>query len=272
MTGDMGLIGTALKKRLEQQGNKCILGIDLRNGDDILYDIKDKKINADILFHLSANCKINKCIENPKWAFENVLGIHKILEFCRRNNIKKIVSFSSSRILNKERNPYTAAKIYMEELCKAYSVSYGIKYIIIRPSTVYAPFNDKTHRLIDIWIRATLNGDNLKIYGNPKTKTLDFTFIDDFVDGVMLTLKNEEWDKEYNISGGEEYNLNKLAKFIIKETHSKSKITIKPAESQQPQKINVDISEMKKIGYSPKVSLEEGVKETIKFYKEKNIR
>ena len=271
ITGHAGLIGTTLKKRLEAEGNKCVLKMDLREGYDICCDMPVSKYSADVMLHLASNCKINKCIDNPEWCYENVLGIHQALEFCRRNNIKKIVAFSSSRVLSKERNPYTASKIYLEELCKAYENCYGIKCIIIRPSTVYGPFNDKTHRLIDIWIRAALNGDNLKIYGDPKTKTLDFTYIDDFVDGVMLTL-NHSQTGEYNISGGEEFNLKELAEFIIKETKSKSKIIIEGKEIEQPQKVSLDMSNIKQLGYSPGTSLKEGVRKTIKFYKKKKLR
>lgn len=267
----MGLIGTALKKRLEDEGSKCVLKMDLRDGDDVCCDMPISKYSADVMFHLAANCKINKCIDNPEWGFENVLGIHQVLEFCRRNNIKKIVAFSSSRVLNDEKNPYTAAKIYLEELCKSYYNCYGIEYIIIRPSTVYGPFNDKTHRLVDIWIRAALNGDNLKIYGDPKTKTLDFTYVDDFVEGVMLVLEYGK-EREYNISGGEEFNLKELAEFIIKETDSKSEITIKGKETEQPQKVSLDISSIKELGYSPRISLKEGIKRTIKFYKKKKLQ
>lgn len=282
ITGQCGLIGSALKKRLDDEGNKCILEMDLKDDDDIYYNMPIEKYRANIMFHLASNCKINKCIDNPNWCFDNVMGIHNVLEFCRRNNIKKIVTFSSSRVLSPERNPYTAGKMYMEELCKSYFACYNIQYVIIRPSTVYGPFDDKTHRLIDIWIRNALNGDNLKIYGDPKTKTLDFTYIDDFIDGVMLILKDNQWNKSYNLSGGEEYNLKKLADLIIKETESPSmqsingqspsKIIIKPAEIQQPQKIRLNISEMKKIGYCPRVTLKEGVKRTIKFYKKHKLR
>lgn len=272
MTGSLGLIGTALKKRLEDEGSECAFGIDLRDGGNICYDMPTKGPSSDIMFHLMANCKINKCISDPDWAFENAIGIHETLEYCRRNNIKKIVAFSSSRVLSKERNPYTASKIYLEELCKAYYNCYGIEYIIVRPSTVYGPFDDETHRLVDLWIRAALNGDDLNIYGDPDIKTLDFTFIDDFVDGIMLILKNGTWNNEYNLSGGEEYNLKKLAEFIIKETKSKSKVVSSPAETQQPQKVNVGITEMKKIGYAPKVNLEDGIKKTIKFYVKNNLK
>jgi len=265
ITGHLGLIGSSLKKRLEDEGNKCVLKMDLRDGKDITYDLEGKKCNADIMFHLAARCKINKSISNPEWCFENVAAIHEVMEFCRKNNIKKVVAFSSSRILNKEVNPYTASKKYLEELCRTYYSCYGIEYIIIRPSTVYGPFDDKTHRLIDIWIKNALKDNDLVIYGNGK-KTLDFTYINDFIDGVMLTLKNG-MNKEYNISGNEEFNLKKLAEIIIKETNSKSKVILKTAEAEQPQKVHVDISKIKKLGYTPKVKLNDGIKKTIEFYK-----
>lgn len=274
ITGHCGLIGSSLKKRLEAEGHKCIFKMDLRDDGDICCDIPHDGCTADsdVMFHLASNCKINKCISDPGWGFQNVLGISEVLEFCRENDIPKIVTFSSSRVLSKERNPYTAGKIYMEELCKAYAACYNMEYIIIRPSAVYGPFDDKTHRLVDIWIRAALNDNDIKIYGDPKTKTLDFTFIDDFTDGIMLALKEDKWDTEYNISGEEESNLKDLAEFIINETRSNSNIIIKDKEIQQPQSVNINISKIKNIGYSPSVKLEEGIIKTIKFYKKNNLR
>lgn len=269
LTGHKGLIGSSLEKRLKEEGHKIVMGIDIREGKNILdisnLEIKDK---IDLVIHTAAHCKINQSVTNPELTYiNNVEGTFRVLEFCRKNKIPKIVSFSSSRILSKEKNPYTASKIYGEELCKGYHDSYVIDYLIIRPSTVYAPFWDETKRLMHLFITNALSGKDLEIYGNPKTKTLDFTYIDDFVDGVMLGINNPEWNKEYNIGGNEESNVYELAKFIIKETKSKSKIKIYDSEIAQPQQVNVDTSEIEKIGYSPKIRLEEGVKRTISWYK-----
>jgi len=268
ITGQRGLIGSFLKKRLESEGHKIVLEVDLRDGKDIR-DLKDFKVDfkVDIMIHLAAHCKINESISNPQKTFNNdIEGTFVVFEFCRKNNIPKIIYFSSSRILNKERNPYTAAKIYGEELCKAYKNSYGIDYVIVRPSTVYGPFNDQTRRLMHIFITNALENKNLEIYGNPETKTLDFAYIDDFVDGFMLAFKNG-WGNVFNLSGKEEYNICDLAKFIIKETDSKSKIVIKNMEIAQPQEVRVNISEIKKLGYNPKVGVLDGTKRTIEFYK-----
>lgn len=152
ISGHKGLIGRFLKKRLENEGHECVLALDQRDEENPL-DIKEiDKFNekADMFFHLAANCKINKCIAEPEWAFDNVLGVYHTLEYCRKNNIKKFVNFSSTRVLYPEKNSYTSAKIYREELCKAYKKCYDIDYIIIRPSTVYGPGKDPTNRLMNI--------------------------------------------------------------------------------------------------------------------------
>jgi len=270
ITGNKGLIGSEIEKRLVREGHNIVGSIDSKSGSDISW-LKTLKISqkVDMFIHTAANVKINQMVAEPGIANEiNANGTFYALEFCRKNKIPKFVFMSSSRILNQEKNAYTASKIYGEELCKAYAESYGIEYIIIRPSTVYGPFWDSSKRLVHLYITAALTGNELKVYGNPETKTLDFAYLDDFVDGVMLAINSKEWNKEYDISGKEEFNVYELARYIIGLTESKSLIKIYPAEIAQPQKVSVDISEIEKIGYKPKISLKEGVERTIEFYKE----
>ena len=81
----------------------------------------------------------------------------------------------------------------------------------------------------------------------------------------MLAIKGK-WQEDYNLGGEEEYNIHKLAQFIIKQTKSNSKIIVKDSEIAQPQQVKLDISQRKKFGYSPKIDVEEGVKFCIDFY------
>ncbi len=268
MTGERGLIGTFLKTRLEGEGHNVIFTCDIRNGKDIVninsFNLPEGKI--DLMIHMAAHCKINQSISNPKKTFHtNVKGTFEVFEFCRKNNIPKIMYFSSSRVLSPERNPYTASKLYGEELCRGYKDCYGIDYMIVRPSTVYGPMWDGTKRLVHLFVVNALQNKPLEIYGNPENKTLDFTYVGDFVDAIMLTLSGE-WNKEYNISGGEEYNLYKLAKKIIEITDSKSEILVKDAETAQPQVVGVDNSEIGKLGYLPSVCVDKGIEKCIEFY------
>ena len=269
LTGHKGLIGSFLKGRLELEGHSIVMAVDLEEGSDV-NDLIDKKAdNVDLVIHCAAFCKINKIVEDPSIGFKNVDGVFSVLEFCRKNDIKKIMYFSSSRVLSDDKNPYTAAKLYGEELYKAYSECYGIDYIIIRPSTVYGPFEDKTNRLMNIFITAALKGEDIKIFGDPETKTLDFTYVDDFVDGIMLTFHGG-WNKEYNISGNEEVKVFDLAKFIVSETGNHSKIEVMDKEIAQPQKVSLDIIEIQRLGFDPKVNLWEGVRRNIEFLKKIN--
>jgi len=269
ITGHRGLIGTFLKERLEKEGHTCKMTYDLRDGQDVRKLDKYKR-KANVLFHLAAFCKINETVLNPKLAFDNnVEGIYRVLEFCRKSDIKKIVFFSTSRNLSPEENPYTASKKYGEDLCEAYRQCYGIEYIIVRPSSVYAPFNDLTGRLLTNWCRAACAGRELKIYGD-ENKTLDFTHIDDFNDGIILLINNWEQNKNkaYDISGDRETYLIEVANLI--NNYQPIKVSYYLPEVAQPQRVKVDISEMKKLGYKPKISIEEGIKQMMEFYKNGN--
>lgn len=265
MTGHKGLIGSFLLERLVARGDKPILLIDKRDGGDIR-NLENVKLDEDVdmVIHLASFCKINKTIEDPNNAFDNnVLGTHAVMEFCRKNKIPKIIFASSSRILSKEKNPYTASKIYGEELVKGYSQSYGIEYVIVRPSTVYGPFNDKTHRLMDIFILNALTGQELKIFGD-ENKTLDFTYIDDFIEGFLIAMNQR--NEEYNISTGSPVKVSKVADLILNLAGGGTKGFYHP-EIAQPQEINLDINPLKKLGYSQKISIEDGVARTFNWYK-----
>ncbi len=279
MSGSKGLIGESLMKRLLDDGNECILEIDQRLGSNVLSldacQLTPSTQQTDIFFHLGAFCKIGETIKYPELAhINNADGTFSALEFCRKNDIKKFVYFSTSRILSSERNPYVASKIYGEELCKAYSECYGIEFIIIRPSTVYGEHHDLTTRLITKWVINALTDKPLILYGD-KDKTLDFTHVDDFVDGIMLLLKN--WDKAkneaYDICGEDCRKLTEVARIINTSLDVFSITTIlQPAEIAQPQQVKIDISKIKKFGYEPKIKIEEGIKRLIKFYKGKGSK
>ena len=269
ITGHQGLIGTYLKKRLDKEGHKCVLQIDQREGFnvmDLMFKETELSDKIDVFYHFAAQCRINEAIANPILPHRNnVDGILSVLEFCRKHDVPKIVTASSSRVLSPERNPYTASKVYVEEMTRAYSDCYGLEHIIVRPSTVYGPLFDETSRLINNWFTAAFKEKELKLYGD-KNKTLDFTYIDDFVDGVMLATKGP-WNQSYNISGNEEVNLYDLGKYIIEKTGTSSKLNMYPEERAQPQQVKVDISAMKDIGFNPKINIAKGIDKMIKFYK-----
>ena len=273
ISGSKGLIGEKLKQRLDID-NKCVLEIDQRLGSNILnldsYQLTPSTQKTDIFFHLGAFCKINETIKHPELAhMNNTNGTFQCLEFCRKNDIKKFIYMSSSRTLSPEENPYTASKKYGENLCEAYRQCYGLEYLIIRPSTVYGEHHDLTTRLMTKWTINAFKEGIFEIYGD-KNKTLDFTHVSDFVDGVKLLMDN--WDEaknqSYDICGDDCRLLTDVADMISKEVGRKTfAIGYSKPETSQPQQVKIDISKIKKFGYEPKIKLEEGIKRLIKFYR-----
>jgi len=271
ISGSSGLIGERLKKELDKS-NECIMEIDMRKGSNLLsldsIRLTQKTQNTDIFFHLAAHCKINEGIKNPELPhLNNANGTFQALEFCRKNNIKKFVYMSTSRLLSPEKNPYTASKKYGEELCEAYKQCFGIEYLIIRPSTVYGECHDLTTRLITKWVINALTEKTLEIYGD-EDKTLDFTHVDDFVDGVMLLINKWDISKNtfYDICGEDCRRLIDVAILIAEKTDNELEIKFKKPETAQPQSVKVDITKIKRLGYKPKIKLEEGIERLVEFY------
>ena len=240
---------------MDVRGNR--VGNDTKDIRDMqFWDLGDEKV--DVVFHLASFCKINRCIAEPYLPFEhNVKGTFSVMEFCRRNNIGKVVFTSSTRVLYPEKNPYTASKMYGEELVKSYAETYGMKYVIVRPSTVYGPHADPTNRLLTIWIKAALAGKPLMIFGD-ENKTLDFTYVDDFVTALNWATKFD--NKEFNIGSGNETKLIDVANFIIDEVGGGS-VEFHEPEQQQPQQVVVDTD------FPCETLLAEGIKRTVDFWR-----
>lgn len=254
ITGHKGQIGRSLKQLLDSQGNDCIMAIDLKEGNNLAETMS--KIKADLFFHLASFCKINQTIQNPQFSNIDANSTFNALEMCRLNKINRFIFFSSVRVLSDNHTPYTAAKKYGEELVKAYCECYGIQYLIIRPSAVYGGL-DETNRLINIWINNAKEGKDLIIYGD-KNKSLSFTHIDDFLEGLINSIQGE-WNKEITICG-DSVKLINLAKEIINQIKSKSKIVFTNPEIGQPQ-----TSKLKPT--NNKIDYKEGIKKCLKHNK-----
>jgi len=227
-----GLIGKELIKHIKGS----YVGIEK---DCSFKDIPKRKY--DCIIHLAANCIIRDVIKNPELALENIQVTHDIFEYARKHKIKKVVYFSSSRVLGEEYNPYIVSKIYGEDLCKAYKDCYGIDYLIIRPETVW-DIHDKHIRVIPNWIKSAKQNKPIIVYGN-KNKMLSPIHVKSFVENFIFFLSEFMNDKlKVNNIGisGKPQRVETIINKIKKKYKSKSKVIYKEAEKTQPQKSNMN--------------------------------
>ena len=294
VTGSSGTIGNRLCEELEDNNIEYI-GVDKRkniwnekvSSKTIIMDLKNPENltqligNIDIIIHLAANARVFKLVQNPDLAKDNFLTFYNICEFARHNKIGKLI-FSSSRevygnsglivhnedesYVNNCESSYTATKIGAEALLHAYNQCYGLDIIILRFSNVYGRY-DFSDRVIPQFILMAKNNEDLIIYG--KNKILDFTYVDDTVNGIMQSIMqfNNAKNNTYNIATGKGRSLEHVAQYIIDKTKSKSKIFFKKNRMGEVIQFIADIDKAKdNLSYVPKFDLESGINNTIKWY------
>lgn len=225
IVGYKGLIGEEITKRINCEW------VGVEKEDNIFY-VKEK---IDFIIHLASNCIIREVIKSPALGFLNSIINYQVLEYARLNNIKKVIYFSSSRVLHKERNPYTASKIQGEELCKAYKDCYGIDYLIIRPETVWSN-NDKHERVITNWINRAKNNEDIIVYGDER-KELSPIHVETFVEEYLKAQEeflNDSRSYSFNLSGSVR-KVKDIINIIKNRYNSNSKVIYKEQELAQPQ-------------------------------------
>jgi len=289
ITGGAGFIGSHLIERLATDGAHIEVlvrggfsniqhvegSIELVKGDMTTeFSIDD----ASTVFHFAAFSDIRRSIENPRLAFGNTQGTFNLLESIRRSDtVEKLVYLSTSHVYGipqylpidenhptRPREPYSASKLGCEALVSAYSVTYGIPAFIGRLFPVYGP-RQKTQFVVPHIITQMLEHEVIEMR-NP-TNTLDFTYIDDVVDGLLLGANRAEGT--YNIGSGIGVNIKSLvtsiADILTKEVaiHVHTEGGVKYAETER---MLADIRRMRSLGWKPKTTLAEGLKRTVEWY------
>jgi nucleoside-diphosphate-sugar epimerase len=295
LTGSSGTIGTRSFEKLLHLGYD-VIGVDKKKNNwnkslnkrtitlDLLKQSNLTKLPTDIdlIIHLAANARVYDLVKNPELALENMVTTFNVLDFARKSKVNKII-FSSSRevygnsldetLIAEDQariehceSPYSASKVSAEALIHAYGKSFGLSYVIIRFSNVYGMYDD-SDRVIPLWIRQALKNENLVIYGG--SKVLDFTYIDDAVNGLVKTI--ERFDKikseTFNIaSHGKGKALIYVANKIKELLESESKIIVKESRPGEVYKFQADISKAQKLlEYEPKVGIDEGLTKTVQW-------
>lgn len=253
----------------------------------------------DVVVHLAAQAGVRYSIENPyAYIQSNIEGFINILEGCRYGKIKHLVYASSSSVYglnNKvpfsEKDPtshpvslYAATKKSNELMAHAYSHLYNIPTTGLRFFTVYGPWG-RPDMAPFLFADSILNDKPIKVFNNGNMLR-DFTYIDDIVEGVLRCIEspaiaNPDWNSTvpdpssssapYRIFNIGNSSPVKLMDFIYAMESACNKVAIKEYLPMQPGDVfqtNADVTALQKeMGYKPSITIEEGVKKLIVWYK-----
>jgi UDP-glucuronate decarboxylase len=139
----------------------------------------------------------------------------------------------------------------------------------VRVARIFNTFGPRMHpndgRVVSNFIIQSLQDKNITIYGQGE-QTRSFQYVSDLVDGLH-SLMNGNYDLPVNLGNPDEYSVKKFAEYIKKMTGSKSEIIFLPKNEDDPSQRRPDISTAKReINWEPKVTVENGLKETIKYF------
>ncbi len=166
---------------------------------------------------------------------------------------------------------YSLAKIAGIKLCQAYRKQYGFNAIAVIPATIYGQQDDidveKAHvmgALIGKFTQAIKeNKKEVVVWGTGKPRR-EFLYIDDFIDACLFLLEHYEEGQVINIGAGKDVSIKELAELIAKLTNFSGKIIYDSSKPNgAPQKL-LDSGRINKLGWQPKVSLDEGIKRIVK--------
>lgn len=301
VTGGAGFIGSQLADRLVDEGHRVVVIDDLScgkreyvNPKAAFYqkDIRDPNLaevflkeKPDICFHLAAQIDVRVSVARPIHDAEiNIHGSLRVMEACVKSGVKKLVFSSSGGAIyhapeilptpetapTTPLSPYGVAKLVFELYLRSASHNYGLKYVALRYANVYGPRQDLKGEagVIGIFSKKFLAGECPTIYGDGK-QTRDFVFVDDVVGANILAMKKDATGV-FNIGTGKETSINEIEKMIRSAAGAKMKCARGPAAAGEERRSSLDATAAKKaFGWKPTVPIEEGIKKTVAWFKEK---
>jgi UDP-glucuronate 4-epimerase len=252
-------------------------------------DIRDKgeldglfsSRNFDVVVHLAARAGVRPSIKDPRICQDvNVGGTINLLEICREHGIKRFifgssssvygessdVPFSENEFLVRPISPYAASKQACELFCYTYHHLYSMRITCLRFFTVYGP-RQRPDMAIHKFTKMIDSGKRIEIYGDGSSRR-DYTHIDDIIDGVEAAVDKKLAFEIINLGKSETTELNRLVSLIEENLGKKAKIKRMPMQPGDVPVTCADVSKAKKLlGYRPKVKVEEGITDFIKWYK-----
>lgn len=302
ITGGAGFIGSALSKRLLREGNEiwCLDNLSTGHIDNIT-DLMERPqfhfVNRDITETVDIPVEqiYNLACPASPWHYQKdpvhtaktcFLGALHVLELAKKYDAV-VLQTSTSEIYGDPlvhpqteeykgnvnpigiRSCYDEGKRIAETLFFDYARQYGTNIRVVRIFNTYGPnMAPNDGRVVSNFIIQALKGERITIYGEG-SQTRCFCYVDDMVEALIRMMNNSKgFTGPVNLGNPVEMTVTELAEKVIRLTGSSSSLEYRELPQDDPTRRKPDISLAKKmLGWEPKVSLEDGLKETISYFK-----
>lgn len=258
VTGYKGYIGSRLFQELQDLQHD-VTGIDLKDGNDILYCLPDKQF--DFVFHLAAYPKVQYSIEHPSYTLkQNVLVTSVLLEWAKSHGVVRVI-FSSSAAAEECKSPYGLHKKMNEMECKLYSELYSIDTVCLRYFNVYSEdqqYGGAYSTALSAWMESARLNQPMRIDGDGE-QTRDFIHVSDVISAnIFCMLSNTFFGGEVlNVGTGKSVSLNNIKRHL--ELKAYTDWTYAPTRAGDIRHSKANISGLLAIGWQPEIDLLKGL-------------
>lgn len=301
VTGGAGFIGSNVVDGLIAEGHEVAVVDDLSTGlrknlnekaKFFEQDITDKEALAEIfsefqpeaIHHLAAQASVRRSVEEPAEDVKiNVVGTINLLDLAVSTKVKKIIFSSTGGAIYgdgvdrptkegaKEEPicPYGIDKLLAEKYINYYAAGSSLKAYCLRYANVYGPRQNPKGEagVVAIFAGKLLKNEPIDITGDGE-QTRDFVYVADVVSANLAAL-NSDKPGVYNIGTGQETNINEIARLMKELSRSQSEIKHGPKKPGEQMLSCLDPTLAKsKLGWAPKINIEEGLGKTITYFKD----
>ena len=210
----------------------------------------------------------------------NVLGTQTLLDACLRAGIRRVVQVSTDEVYGsiaegsfvetdrlEPNSPYSAAKAGGDLLGRAYAVTHGLDVSITRCTNNYGPYQFP-EKVIPLFVTNLLDGRKVPLYGDG-LNVRDWLHVDDHCRGIQLVLEKGTKAEIYNIGGGVEMTNRDLTDRLLAACgRDESSVAYVEDRKGHDRRYSLDDSKIRKLGYTPRVSFDEGLAATVQWYRD----
>ncbi len=301
VTGGAGFVGSHLCERLIAQGREVLCADNFFTGtrdnirpllgsdrfELIRHDVwLPLYVEVDRIFNLACPASPIHYQTDPVATVKtSVLGAINMLGLAKRRRARMLQA-STSEVYGDPRehpqredywghvNPigpracYDEGKRCAETLCFDYHRQHGVDIRVVRIFNTYGPrMHPRDGRVVSNFIVQALSGEPLTLYGDG-SQTRSFCYVDDLVEGLLRMMEQDQAIGPVNLGNPVEFTIRELAETVLRLTGSKSRLECRPLPQDDPVQRQPDIALARSLlDWQPKVALEDGLKETIAYFR-----
>ena len=298
IAGHRGMVGSSIWRALKSKGYTNLIGktsaeLDLRNQEDVLDFYNQEKPEVVI----DAAAKVGGILANNEYPYpflmENMQIQNNLINTALQSGVEKFIFLGSSCIYPKFASQplkeeylltdsleptnewYALAKITGVKACQAIKKQYNKDYVSLMPTNLYGikdNFDLETSHVLPAMLRKfheakDNNNAPVTLWGSG-TPMREFLFVDDMAEAVVYTLENELPEHLYNVGSGKDITIKELAETIQKVTGHQGEIIWDSKKPDGTPRKLMDVSKMKKLGWSYSTELEDGIQKTYQWFLE----